>query len=414
MCITPLRPTLSGLQKEQKELEEFELWEKLAQDTSVLSQPSAGRQLRGSAMVQRVQSQPSLVQLSRCGGTGYNSDGASTGESESDTRDSECVSDGGGDCRARRRKLAKLPREPLYLSHSAEVSSLDAGEADLDDSHLLSDLDGTLVAPDNATPHTGPAFEFDDKETWQSFNAGTPQGKGAGILTGSSVGSSPRLLNSDTHTDSAGEAEVGQGGKPEVARPASRAESLESIHSTSMGTPLYSSTPPVKKAVPCGDAAAINEQRGKGEVVSNHDGDPLHKEGAPASNQHTSGSSALVTSTTSPAARLTLVNQSQVYESAQEPLGARVLRSDPPTASSLMSKLFPGLKKQPAAPPKGKRDSVGTCMYMLHHINRMPCHCVCVCVCVCVRARAHVCVRTRAHVCVLLPWHARLMQLYIL
>ena len=337
-------------------------------------------------MPQRVQSQPSLVQSPVCGGAGYHSDGTSTGESESGLRDSECMSDGNGDCRGRRRKLAKLPREAILLSPSAKVSLMEEGEADLNDSHLLSELDSTLVAPDNATPHTGPAFEFDDKETWQSFNSGTPRekGKGTDVITGSSAGSSPGPLDCVTHTECMNEVEKEeQGCKPKVAEPASRAESLESIHSTSMGAPLYSSTPPVKTAVPCDNPVpAIFEQREKGEDVNDCSGDPLHEEKATASSGHRSGSAVLGTSTTSPTSRLTLVNQSQFYGSEQEPAEARVLPSDPPTASSLMSKLFPGLKKQPAAPSKGKRDSVGACMCVL--LSVFVCVCVvCVCAYVC-------------------------------
>ena len=350
------------VQKEQKELEEFELWEKLAQDASYTSQSSAtrGRLLRGSTVAQRVQSQPCLVQEPHCGGARHHGDGASTGDSEVDTRDSECVSDGGsGGGRERRRKLAKLSREPFRVDQSVEVPYLEAGEVDSGESQLLSDLDSTLVAPGDTTPHTGPAFEFDDKEAWQSFSTGTPRGKvkGTGAVTGSSTGSSPRPLDSSTHTEGV---EEGQDGEREVVGPGSRAESLESVCSTSMGVPLYSSTPPVKMAVVCGDTA-VGEQRRVQEAVNAHSGGPHHEEEALADGQCKSGISAQLTSTQPSTACLTLVNQSQFQGGVQGQTEAKLLQEDhPPTASALMAKLFPGLKKQLAAPAKGQRDSVGT------------------------------------------------------
>ena len=202
------------------------------------------------------------------------------------------------------RKLAKIqeasPVEKTEVEHSLTASD--------------SELDDTLVAPNSSTSKltaVSPGFQFNDREEWDNFSYDATRKNRGGFSF--SLGSSQESLSQ--HSPDGPADNQGEGGlKMGVTGPGSRTSSVESVNSVGVGIPLHSSTPPVHKQLP--DLPTTQETQ-------------MHHQGG--LRQHGNPPQAVLSST---------VNGSR------EVVGSTDKWHDPPPTSALMSKVFPGLKKQ--------------------------------------------------------------------
>ena len=186
----------------------------------------------------------------------------------------------------RRRKLAKITEfnkadHDGDLSETcSEVTTLGESSApEVDGSDSESEGDQTLIANEDPTKDhplkPSEQLQFNDDEEWDSFNNSVPT-KRPGFNFGSGDDSS-------TACEEGAHQVLREKGHLEAIGPGSRADSLESLRTDSVGIPLCSSTPPAKALSELGRAQEVSKPFnmtqlphacGNEEAASRTDGQP--------------------------------------------------------------------------------------------------------------------------------------------